>query len=88
MGNYIGKIAEVSGVTAPHILTREEQLLRIYTEKTQNDFEYALNVYVRDYNNDAARNGTKTTTFFKALEAVVKKCGDLYNYNDILKDRR
>lgn len=64
-----------------------EQLLNVYEKRTRVDFEYYLNLFVRDYNKNALLNGRKQTTFFKALEAVLRRCGDKYNYTQLLKEK-
>ena len=65
----------------------EQELLKTYCDRTQVEFEYALNCYVRDFNLMALKGGTPPTTFWKALRAVLRKCGDKYNYEDLLEER-
>lgn len=65
-----------------------DELLNDYMNASKNKFEYSLNIYTRDYNADALKNGTKQTTFFKALEAVVRRCGDKYDYTDIINEHK
>ena len=78
MGNYIGKI---EGLQKPIIVnktfTMEEQLRNIYKEKTQNEFEYRLNLYCHQ----------TCTNFWQELREIINECGDKYNYKQIMKEK-
>ena len=61
-----------------------DELLNDYNNRSKERFEYSLNLFVRDYN----KTFSKPTTFFKAMEAVVRKCGDKYNYQQVIDEHK
>lgn len=85
MGNYIGKINQLSGVTEFNtelpkkvVYTPFESLVKVYKEGTQNEFEYRLNLYAVHYR----------LSFWDTLKEIVDKCGDKYNYLQIIEEHK
>ncbi|MBO7734374.1 MAG: hypothetical protein J6S67_17550 [Methanobrevibacter sp.] len=61
-----------------------DELINDYNNRSKERFEYSLNLFVREYN----KSHNKPTTFFKAMEAVVRKCGDKYNYQQVIDEHK
>jgi hypothetical protein len=71
----------------------KEELIEIYNKRTRKEFEYYLNNFVRDYNNEVVaklKQGEmcKFTDFFKSLEAILKHVDDKYNYTELINKHK
>lgn len=71
----------------------KEELIDIYNSRPKKEFEYYLNNFVRDYNNDALEKMKRNerfhfTDFFKSLEAVLKYVDDKYNYTELINNHK